>query len=482
MSTDKALDDLTRMLGTSALRFPPEDLARYEIAPNLLRGRAAAVVRPRTVEDVRTVLGVCREHRVTVVPQGANSGLVGAGLPDATGTQLVLSTERMRDVFEADAEARTLIASAGWTLDEINLRLAPFRLHLPVEVGSSPAVGGMVATNTAGSHVLRYGDVRRRLLGVQAVLADEPRSVVDTLAPLRKQNEGLDAGQLFVGTEGAYGVVTAASFELAPLVRSRAAAWLSVPDPAGLPAVLREFEHRAGEWLTAFELASASAVSLLEDRHRQLLARVPPGGHDRVLVDIGASDDSAEEVLLDALESLTGRGVVGDVVVGRPDRLWEVRHTIPEITEQMDPVASFDISAPRSALTALREELRARLARTHPEIAPVELGHYGDGGLHLILPLPARPAAGPESVGPESAAPESAAPECAAPEALENLRLLVFDTVVRDFGGSFSAEHGVGRKNAAAYDRYVQEPVRLLAETLKRHMDPYGILGWRAGG
>lgn len=459
MSTDKALRDLNRMLGTSACRFPPEDLTRYEVAPNLLRGRAAAVVRPRTVEEVRTILGVCRAHRVTVVPQGANSGLVGAGLPDSTGTQLVLSTERMRDRFEVDAEARTLTASAGWTLDEINLRLAPLRLHLPVEVGSSPAVGGMVATNTAGSHVLRYGDVRRRLLGVQAVVADEQRSVIDTLAPLRKQNEGLDAGQLFVGTEGAYGVVTAAALELAPMVRSRAAAWLSVPDPARLPAVLREFEHRAGEWLTAFELASATAVSLLESRHPQLLSRVPSGDHDRVLVEIGASDDSAEAVLLTALETLTNQDVLGDVVVGRPDRLWEVRHTIPEITERMDPVASFDISAPRSALTALREELRARLARTHPEIVAVELGHYGDGGLHLILPLPVGTAADPEAV--------------------EHLRRLVFDTVVRDFGGSFSAEHGVGRKNADAYDRYVQEPVRLLAETLKRHMDPYGILGWR---
>ncbi|MCQ0006647.1 FAD-binding oxidoreductase [Actinomadura madurae] len=455
----EALTTLSETLDSSGLLLPPLDLSRYEIAPNNLRGRAGAVIRPRTVEEVRAVLGVCREHRLRVVPQGANSGLVGSGLPDPTGTQAVLSTDRMRGRFEVDEDGRTLTASAGWTLDEINARLAPARLHLPIEVGSSPSVGGMVATNTAGSNVLRHGDVRRRLLGVQAVIADGGLTVIDTLAPLRKRNEGLDATQLFVGTEGAYGVVTAASFELAPLPASRAAAWLQIPDPAGLSAVLREFEHRAGEWLSAFELASATAVHLLDDRYPHLLTRVPAGDHDSVLVEIGAADGSAEEVLLAAIDALCDRGDVGDAVVGAPDRLWEVRHTIPAITERMDPVAAFDISAPRGGLTALRAELGTRLARHHPGITPIELGHYGDGGLHLILPLPSDIAADQDG--------------------LRELRNLVFDTVVRDFGGSFSAEHGVGPKNADVYARYVPAPIQRIAECLKRELDPAGVLGWR---
>lgn len=410
---------------------------------------------------MRAVLSVCQRHRLRVVAQGANSGLVGSGLPDLTGGQAVLSTERMRDDFRVDEDGRTLVASAGWTLDDINARLTGLRLRLPVEVGSSPSVGGMVSTNTAGSNVLRYGDVRRQLLGVQAVAADDDLTVLDTLAPLRKQNEGLDVGQLFVGTEGAYGIVTAASFELAMVPASRAAAWLAIPDPAHLPSVLREFEHRAGAWLSAFELASASAVRLLSGGHAHLLNRVPPGDHDRVLVEIGATDDSAEECLLAAIEALTDSGVVGETVVGDPDRLWEVRHTIPTITERMNPVTSFDISTARSMLTALRTDLRAKLARTHPDITPVELGHYGDGGLHLILPLPDAVAA---DLG-----------------LIEAIRRLVLDTVVRDFGGSFSAEHGIGPKNADAYSRYVPEGVRLIARSLKQQLDPHGILGWRAG-
>lgn len=461
MVADDVLEDLRRILGLDGVLLPAQDLSRYEVSPNRMAGRAAVVLRPRTVADVRAVLGVCRRHRLGIVAQGANSGLVGSGLPDLTGAQAVLSTERMRDEFLVDEDGRTLTASAGWTLDDINARLAGRRLRLAVEVGSSPSVGGMVSTNTAGSNVLRYGDVRRQLLGVQAVVADDDLTVIDTLAPLRKQNEGFDVGQLFIGTEGAYGIVTAASFELAVVPTSRATAWLAIPDPAHLPTVLREFEHRAGAWLTAFELASASAVRLLADRHPHLLNRVPAGDHDRVLVEIGATDDSAEECLLAAIASLSDRGVVGETVVGEPDRLWEVRHTIPTITERMNPVTTFDISTARSALTALRTDLRAKLARAHPDITPIELGHYGDGGLHLILPLPATVATDPAAV--------------------EDVRRLVLDTVVRDFGGSFSAEHGIGPKNADAYSRYVPAGVQLIARTLKQHLDPDGVLGWRAG-
>jgi D-lactate dehydrogenase (cytochrome) len=455
---ENVLDALRRALGPDGVLAPPDDLTRYEVSPNGLAGSAAAVVRPSTTEEVRSVLGVCREHRLRVVAQGANSGLVGSGLPDHSGGQLVLSTERLLDTFDLDEDARTLTVSAGWTLDEINMRLAPSRLRLPIEVGSSPAVGGMVSTNTAGSNAVRYGDARRRLLGLRVVVPDAGLTVLDTLAPLRKRNEGLDVGALFVGTEGRYGIVTAASFELAPAPTSRAAAWLGIPDPAALFTVLREFEHSAGEWLTAFELASASAVHLLDDAYPHLLARVPPGDNDRVLVEIGAATGAAEDMLLAAIEVLVESGAVGAAVVAEPAALWEVRHTIPLITERMDPVASFDIATTRSALTAMRGELRARLAARYPAITPVELGHYGDGGLHLILPLP-HVLADQDTRGA--------------------LRELVFDTVVRDFAGSFSAEHGVGPKNADAYRRYVSQPVRDLAAILKHHLDPDDILGWR---
>ncbi|MEV0085853.1 FAD-binding oxidoreductase [Saccharopolyspora sp. NPDC050642] len=451
------LAELRSIVGAAGLLPPDADLRRYEIAPNLLTGAAAFLVRPSTVDEVRAVLAWARENATRLVVQGANSGLVGAGLPDASGGWGVLSTERLREPFSVDPRARTLTAGAGWRLDEINERLAEHSLQLPVEVGSSPSVGGMVATNTAGSHVIRYGDVRRRLLGVQAVVPDDRGTVFDRLKPLRKCNEGLDVSQLFVGTGGEYGVVTAASVELAPLPRSRAAAWLAVEEDR-MPDVLNVFEHSCAEWLSACEVASPSALALLADRHGALLRRVPSPQHHAMLVEVGAPDGSAEERLLAVLADLDERGWLIGAQVGGPAEMWQVRHTIPEITERMSPVWSFDVSTPRSEIAAFRRDVLARLAARHPEITPIELGHYGDGGLHLILPLPVQVAADPDAV--------------------DGVRRLVYDTAVRDHGGTFSAEHGIGPKNADMYRRYVSEDVRELSAALKRRFDPDGILGW----
>lgn len=450
------LRQLRGRLDPEILSSPPDNLTAYECAPNTMRGRALAVVRPRSVAELRAVLGVAREGGVRLVPQGANSGLVGGGLPDNSGSQVVLSLERLRDRFILDEDDRTLTVSAGWTLDEINEKIEHHGLRLPIEVGSSPSVGGMVASNIAGSNVLRNGDARRQVLGVEAVIPDAEATLINALSPLRKRNERLDVTQLFVGTEGRFGIVTAATFELADVPRSRSTAWLSLPGPTALMPVLRHFERCVGEWLSAFELASDSAVRLLEPDHPELVQRLPPGTEDKILVEIGAANDQAEELMLSVLELLDDRDLMADSVVGAPAGLWQVRHTIPLITEQMDPVASFDIAVPRSRLHAARNLLALRVRDIEPEVVPIELGHVGDGGLHFILPIR------------EATASDSAA--------MAGLRQVVFDTVVREFGGTFSAEHGVGRKNLDAYERYVPHQVRALEDVLKRSMDPNHVL------
>jgi len=450
--------DLTAIVGPRGVLTPDDDLARYQRSPNNLSGIAALVVRPASVDEVCRVLAACRTHGAHVVPQGANTGLVGAGLPDGTGTQIVLSTERMRETFDLDVDSRTLTVSAGWLLSDINQRLAEFGLRLPVEVGSDPSVGGMVSTNVAGSNVIRYGDARRRTLGVQAVLADPDTTVLDLLRPLRKQNEGLDLTQLFIGTGGTLGIVTAASFELAYEPSSRATAWIAIPDGSTLPRVLRSFERRCGEWLTAFELVSSSAIALLADKHGGLLKRVPATDGDCVLVEVGTSWGAAEDVLVSVLEELDEQGLIGDTVVGTPDELWEVRHVIPTITERMSPVLSFDVATPRGKLNEFRKTVIERIAAVHPDLVPVELGHYGDGGMHLILPL---------------------TPAAASPDARAALVRLVYDTAVRDFDGTFSAEHGVGPKNADTYLRLTPPAARALTDRIRQAVDPAGLLGWR---
>ena len=450
--------ELTAIVGQHGVLTPDDDLARYQESPNNLAGIAALVVRPASVDEVCRVLATCRTHGARVVPQGANTGLVGAGLPDDSGTQVILSTERMRQTFDLDLDSRTLTVSAGWRLSDVNQRLAESGLRLPIEVGSDPSVGGMVSTNIAGSNVIRYGDARRRTLGVQAVLADPDTTVLDLLRPLRKQNEGFDLTQLFIGTGGTFGIVTAVSFELVYAPSSRATAWIAIPDGRTLPRVLRTFERRCGEWLTAFELVSRSAVALLAANHAALVKRLPPADGDRVLVEVGTSWGAAQDILVDVLRELDERGLIGDTVVGPPEELWEVRHVIPTITERMSPVLSFDVATPRGKLNEFRTTVIERIAARHPDLVPVELGHYGDGGLHLILPL---------------------TPATDSPDARSALVQLVYDTAVLDFDGTFSAEHGVGPKNADTYLRLTPPAARALTDRIREAADPAGILGWR---
>jgi FAD/FMN-containing dehydrogenase len=184
--------------------------------------------------------------------------------------------------------------------------------------------------------------------------------------------------------------------------------------------------------------------------------RLPTGTEDKILVEIGAANDQAEELMLSVLQLLDDRGLMADSVVGSPAGLWQVRHTIPLITEQMDPVVSFDIAVPRSSLHAARGLLGLRVRDIEPDVVPIELGHVGDGGLHFILPIKEATARNPATMA--------------------ELRQVVFDTVVREFGGTFSAEHGVGRKNLDAYERYVPPEVQTLEDVLKRHMDPNHVL------
>ncbi|MFE9312995.1 FAD-binding oxidoreductase [Streptomyces sp. NPDC088353] len=448
-----ALDELGELVGPVGLLTTASDLARYEKAPNRLFGRAAFVVRPAHIGEVAAVLDWAYRNRIRLVPQGANSGLVGAALPNDTG---VLSTERLRGLFDVDVTGRTLVASAGWNLDEINERLAADGLQLPVEVGSSPSVGGMVSTNTAGSHLLKYGDVRHRVLGVRAVVPDGAGTVLDLLRPLRKCNEGLDLKQVFIGTGGAFGVVTEAAFELAPLPASRSAAWLAVPEHHLLD-VLTVLEQRCGPALSAYEVVSPAAAALLRDHFPHMTHRIPDSDGFLALAEVAAADDGADDLLTAGLEEVAGRGWLADAKVGPPQHMWEVRHAIPQITERMDPVLSLDLAVPRSRIAACRAEVIARLAELYTDTEPIELGHYGDGGIHLILPLPERIAANRA--------------------AIDALRMFVYDIVVREHGGTFSAEHSIGPKNHDAYLRYVPEQVRTVAELLKNHLDPRDILG-----
>jgi FAD/FMN-containing dehydrogenase len=251
-------DGLAAMLGPGAVLTDPADLEKYETGWRYGKGRALLVVRPASTAQVSQVLAFCRERGLRVLPQGANTGLVGASVPDPGGRMVVLSLERLNHRLALDELDRTVTVDAGVLLSALNEALAEHGLTFPVDLPADPQIGGMIAANTGGARLLRYGDVRRNLLGLEVVLADG--RVVDALTALRKNNTGLDFKQLFTGTSGVFGVITGAVLQVTPLPRQRAAALVGVQHGPAALGLLQALEHGLSELLAAFEVMSRASL------------------------------------------------------------------------------------------------------------------------------------------------------------------------------------------------------------------------------
>jgi len=458
--------ELGSLLGADALLTEGPDLAKYEQGWRYGQGRALAVARPGTTAEVSKVLAFGHAHGIKVVPQGANTGLVGASNPDASGHMLVLSLERLNKRLEVDATDRTALVDGGVLLSQLNGALEPYGLFYPIDLGADPSLGGMVVTNTGGTRLLKYGDVRRNLLGVELVLADG--TVVDALNRLRKNNTGLDLGQLMAGTFGAFAVVTGAVVQVVPKPRQQAVAMVAARDGEAVLALLRALEGQLGDVLSAFEVISAEAFAPVFTHHPTL--RNPYGSAApapfTALVELSSTlpgealalGDLLEGSLGTFLETEAGEGIL-DVFMGKAEDFWAIRHHVSESLRHEGKVLAFDLSVPRSRMAAFREAVVAELARSHPFLRVCDFGHWGDGGTHLNL------------VWKEAEAPKPTV------ELIAELQPRIYALCVEGFQGSYSAEHGVGPHNQASYDRFTPEPVKALARALKAHLDPKGLLG-----
>jgi FAD/FMN-containing dehydrogenase len=456
-------DELVALLGEGAVVTDPSEFGRFEAGWRYGQGRAGAVARPASTEEVSRFLAFCTSRGLRVLPQGANTGLVGASVPDATGAMAVLSLERLNRRLEIDPLDRTARVDAGVLLSTLNGALAPHGLHFPVDLGADPQIGGMVATNTGGSRLLRYGDVRRNLLGIEVVLADG--TVVDTLGSLRKNNAGLDWKQLFTGTSGLFGVITGAVVQVAPLPRQRAAALVALADGEAVLRLLRTLERELGEVLTAFEVVSAGALEPVfrhQERLRNPFDALPPYA---ALVEAGTLLEEArldlgsllEETLGTHLEE-QGEGVL-DARFGRPEDFWALRHHVSESLRQEGRVLAFDIAVPRPSLPAFTRAVGAWLGEAWPCVRVCDFGHWGDGGTHLNLVWADADAGVP------------------AGQLVPLLQEKIYRMAVEDFHGSYSAEHGVGPHNQRFFDAFTPAPVKAAGAALKAHFDPRGLLG-----
>jgi len=463
---DSVVRDLIGVLGTAGVVQDSADAALYERGYRYGSGRALAVARPGTVAELQAVVRYCFAHDLKIVPQGANTGLVGASTPDQTGDQVVLSLDRLRGVEAVDIHNRTAVALGGTRLSVLNRAVGQHELFFPIDLGSDPSLGGMVATNTGGSRLLRYGDVQRNLLGLEVVLPDAEATVLTDLTGLRKDNSGIDLKQLFVGTSGSFGIVTRAQVELHRLPRQAATALVVPVSHAAVPELLAFLEARAGEFLGAFEGMSANAMAAALAHNPSLRNPFSSTGLPEyaVLVELVSSMPTDSFDLAELLAQILGRAMeaehalVKDARFGRAEDFWGLRHCISDGVRAAGKIIGFDISVPRSQLPALRSDLVALLREQYPQLRVCDFGHCGDGGDHFNL------------VWPHGAGTYDAV-------IVENVRQLIYDRVVRKFGGSFSAEHGVGPHNIAYYKRYTSAVDRMLAARLKGMFDPKGLLG-----
>jgi FAD/FMN-containing dehydrogenase len=458
--------DLIRILGEGGILHAHPDVDKYERGYRYGAGRALAIARPATVAELRAVVRYCFAHDLRIVPQGANTGLVGASTPDESGEQLVMSLDRLRGVEAIDARDRTASARAGTRLSNLNREIGRHELCYPIDVGSDPSLGGMVATNTGGSRLLRYGDVRRSLLGLEVVLADADATVLTDMTGLRKDNSGIDLKLLFVGSSGTFGIITRVQVELQRLPRQAAAAIIVPSSHAAVPDLLSMLEAEAGEFLGAFEGMSANAMEAALAYNQQLRNPFSSAGIPAyaVLVELTSTIRADQCDLSELLTQLLGRAMEGsdplvmDACFGRPADFWALRHSISDGLRAAGAVIGFDVAVSRSRLPALRADLVALLTEQYPQLRICDFGHCGDGGDHFNLVWPNGSGQFDAAVG-------------------ETVRQLVYDRVVRKYAGSFSAEHGVGPHNIAYYKRYASPAERMLAGRLKRLCDPKGILG-----
>lgn len=451
-------DVLGARLGSLGVIRDAEGTSPFECSSRHGRGRACGVVRPTTTEELRWVVERLLEADAAFVVQGAGTGLVAAATPSTAGTQWVVSTQRMKQHLAIDVKDRTATVSAGYRLSDINQAAAVHGLFFPIDLGADPTIGGMVATNTGGARLVRYGGVRENLLDVQAVLARRSVSIVGGQRALRKDNTGLGWTQLLCGTFGAFGIVTGATLKLHPLPRQTATALVATASPSAAIDLLVSLESELGELMSAFEGISRNALSaVLRHGVQSPFTPAPPYA---ALLELATAIPPGQGLDLDALLTTwlarhLEDGLVQDAVVGKPEQLWRIRHRISEAVQALGRMVAFDIAVPRSRFAAFRERAVRLVEDTLPGAVVCDFGHLGDGGVHLNVVVPAD----------------------AGDTAIDALRDAVYALTMNEFDGSFSAEHGIGPYNQRWHAEYT-EPAKLeLAAALHHHFDAARRLG-----
>jgi FAD/FMN-containing dehydrogenase len=420
------------------------------------------VVRPAGTEQVAAVVHACAEAGVPIVPQGGNTGMCGAATPDRGGREIVLSLARMRAIRAIDVANATITVEAGVTLADVQQAARDAGMLFPLSLASegSCTIGGNLSTNAGGTAVLRYGNARELVLGVEVVLADG--RVLHGLRALRKDNTGYDLKQLFVGSEGTLGIVTAAVLKLFPAPKARVTALAAIADVAHAVELLRAMKNALGDRLTGFELISGFALHLSRKHHPGSPDPLP--GHvwyALLQVDDSSADASLADVVETALGHAAERKLIADATIAQSqdqaDRLWSLRENISEAQRREGQNVKHDISLPISAIAQFTRDAEDAIVAEFPGARVVVFGHLGDGNLHYNVAAPA---------GADAQQFLANTP---------SINRIVHDRVVAA-GGSISAEHGIGLLKRDELAHY-KSPLEIeLMRRIKSALDPRDLL------
>ena len=423
-------------------------------------GKTALVVRPANTEEVAAVVKLCTEARTPIVPQGGNTGMVGGGIPDSTNHAIVLSLTRMNKIRAIDLANNAMTVEAGCILAAVQEAALDSNRYFPLSLAAegSCTIGGNLSTNAGGIAVLRYGNARDLVLGIEAVTAEG--KIWNGLKALRKDNTGYDLKHLLMGAEGTLGVITAAVLKLFPKPQSTCTALVAVPDPAAAVELLATIQGALGDRLTGFELMSRVCLDHVI-KHFPTTAEPFSARHDwQVLVELTDTQKDAplQDALAAALEAAFANGRAQDAIIAASSAqsaaLWSIREHIPEAEKRQGRSVKHDISVPISRIAEFIRRGDVALGQKFPDAEVICFGHIGDGNLHYNLSFP--------GVLPSPAQTREA-------------NDIVYG-LLDELAGSISAEHGLGQLKRDEITKHKSSVELDMMRAVKAALDPQGIM------
>ena len=459
------LDQFAAALGKQYVLTDQQDKAPYLTDwRRRYTGKALAVLLPKTTDEVSHIVKLCAASNVAIVPQGGHTGFCGGATPDSSGQQIILNLKRMNQIREIDVANQTITLEAGCILQTIQESAAAQDFLFPLSLGAegSCMIGGNLATNAGGTNVLRYGNTRDLCLGLEVVTAQG--EIWNGMKGLRKDNTGYDLRDLFIGSEGTLGIITAAVMKLYPLPISQWTTLVATKDIASTIALLNLFQKRATSLLTGFEMMTQESLALNEKHFPQMANPLPGNPPLTVLIELSdhESEEHVRKLLETVLEEAFLANLINDAIIAsnlsQANVFWQMREHITLAQAEEGANLKHDITIPLSLLDTFIQETDALMRASYPGVRIINFGHLGDGNLHYNIAPP--PSSDPNSF---NLANEKAIHE------------LVYAQVER-CQGSISAEHGVGQLKLDGLRAHKGAVAHDLMKTLKRALDPQNIL------